>query len=100
MRDWTRYEEAKSLRESGLTLKQVGEALGVSAGRAKQMLEDLRRHAGQVAREKEDTRLVKWGQNLNPSTRARLESAARELIEYGWKVVPPGAWSSGEPPND
>ena len=40
MRDWTRYEEAKSLRESGLTLKQVGEALGVSVVVAESVVTD------------------------------------------------------------
>jgi hypothetical protein len=42
-RDWARYEEANRLRRSGMTLQQVGEALGVSAGRVRQMLKALER---------------------------------------------------------
>ncbi|CAB4159773.1 hypothetical protein UFOVP726_9 [uncultured Caudovirales phage] len=42
-RDWSRYEEAKRLRDSGLTLKQTGEAIGVSGNRVRQMLKALER---------------------------------------------------------
>lgn len=38
MRNWPRYELAKKLRDDGLTYKKIGEQLGVSAGRASQMV--------------------------------------------------------------
>ena len=96
MRDWTRYEEAKRLRDSGRTMREIGQALGVSPGRASQMLEDLRRHQEQLALEVKNQATPAWGEDLNPSTRSRLEAAALELVGHGWSVKPPGAWSSGE----
>lgn len=43
MRNWKRYKEAKRLRDSGLTLKAIGEAMNVSATRVQRMLMDLER---------------------------------------------------------
>lgn len=92
MRNWERHEEAKRLRDSGLTYKEIGAALGVSTVRAKQMLDELLRHHAQLAREAENPGLKKWGSHLNPSTRSKMESWARELQSHGWKVEPPGEW--------
>lgn len=40
-----RYEKAKRLRDTGLTLKAIGAELGVSSTRVRQMLEELERRA-------------------------------------------------------
>jgi hypothetical protein len=73
MRDWKRYDEAKSLRDAGLTLKEVGAALGVSGSRAREMLETVARRERQLAEEAEDPSLVPWWRGLKNHTVGQLE---------------------------
>jgi transcriptional regulator with XRE-family HTH domain len=73
MRDWERYEEAKRLRDSGLTLKEVGARLGLSGSRIRQMLQTLERRERQIAREKEDPSLVPWWRGLKVDTAMILQ---------------------------
>lgn len=90
MKDLERHEKAKALRDGGATYKQVGEALGVSPGRARQMIDDLDR---KTRREQQEVEAGVWGRGLDKATRAKVERLARELLKYGWKVEPPGAWA-------
>lgn len=50
-----RYEKALALREKGLTLKEVGERLGVGRTRAGQLIARARRYRKQENREAEET---------------------------------------------
>lgn len=43
-RDWSRHREAKRLKDSGFTLDAVGQELGVSTERVRQLLDQLERH--------------------------------------------------------
>lgn len=49
MKDWKRYEEAQRLRDSGLTIKAVGEALGVGPTATRRMLVAI--HRREITRE-------------------------------------------------
>lgn len=54
MINWARYEEAKRLRNSGMIYKDVGNALGVSATRARQMIEQYDKHLKRLEQIAED----------------------------------------------
>lgn len=43
MKNWSRREEAKRLRDTGMTYKEVGAAMGVSASYARVLVEQKRR---------------------------------------------------------
>lgn len=73
MRDWTRYEKAKQLRDAGMTLKSVGAELGVSAGRAGQMVAEQEHRERMIAVEAENPSLVPWHRGLKDRTRYELE---------------------------
>jgi hypothetical protein len=47
-KDWSRYEQALSLREGGAKLSEVGQALGVSVSRARMMIKSAERHRSMV----------------------------------------------------
>ena len=74
MRDWKRYEEAKRLRDTGLTLKATGAALGISAARVRDMLAALERRERQLAREAENPSLVPWWRGLKYGTLYELQT--------------------------
>lgn len=74
MRDWGRHEEAKRLKKTGLTLKEVGEALCVSRGRVHAMLKELENRDRRIAREAEYPSLAPWHRGLKYSTWSELES--------------------------
>jgi hypothetical protein len=79
MPDQNRYEEARRLRNTGLTLKAVGAALGVSGERVRSMLNSLEREERRSAKEAADPSLIPWNRGLEHATylklyRARFES--------------------------
>jgi len=102
MRDWKRYEEAKRLRDTGLTLKATGALLGVSGNRVRDMLGTLERRDRQIAREAEDPSLVPWWRGLQLRTHYELKQrgfdsreacmalAADELTIWRGAVALPG----------
>jgi predicted ArsR family transcriptional regulator len=72
MPDLIRYKKAKSLRDSGMSLRDVGAALGVTPQRIRQMLKKLEQYEHVVSD-------------------AELESARRLLERNGWRCEPPNA---------
>ena len=78
MRDWKRYEEAKRLRDTGLTFKAVGAALGVGVERARQMVASYARREEQLARWKENP---PWWEGLTGQTGRKLEWAGFDSRE-------------------
>ena len=105
--DWERHEDAKRLRSNGMTLKAVGETLGVSVGRVRQMLFDLDRKnqkdAYAIEQAKIDAELASrsWWCGLSSKTTWYLERvgiksrddciafAGNDLILYRGTVVLP-----------
>ena len=81
MRDWKRYEEAKRLRDTGLTFKAVGAALGVSAERAREMVALQVRRERQLAWAAENPRTPPWWEGLKHRTKYELERAGFESRE-------------------
>ena len=81
MRDWTRYEEAKRLRDSGLTLNEAGEALGVSRSRVYEMLGMLKRRDIHRAWALDNKIAPPWWEGLGNKTRFALERAGFESRE-------------------
>jgi hypothetical protein len=81
MRDWKRYEEAKRLRDTGLTLKATGAALGVSGARVRDMLATLERRERRRAWEAENPRPKPWWQGLAHRTKYELERAGFDSRE-------------------
>lgn len=73
MRDWTRHEKAKKLRDSGMTFKAVGEALGVGAARASDMVRMQERREAYQAYRAEHPEPTKWFDGLTTGTAYRLE---------------------------
>lgn len=73
MRDWTRYENAKKLRDAGMTFKAVGVELCVSVERARQMVAAQERRERRIAVEAENPSLVPWHRGLKYGTRYELE---------------------------
>lgn len=73
MRDWKRYEEAKRLRDSGLTFKAVGEALGVGADRARDLVKAQERREAYLAYRAEHPRKPEWFDGLTAKTAERLK---------------------------
>ena len=73
MRDLKRYEEAKRLRDTGLTLKATGVAMGVSAARVGDMLSFLRRIERRAAQLAENPIAPPWWEGLKPRTKYELE---------------------------
>ena len=66
--DRKRYEEAKRLRESGLTFKAIGISLGVSGSRARQMYKSQLTYEHRCAMEAENPRPKAWHHGLSYST--------------------------------
>lgn len=81
MKDWSRYEEARALRDSGLSLKAVGQRLGISGSRVASMLRQLARKQAQDAREAADPSLVPWDRGLSGRARFALMRAGIESPE-------------------
>lgn len=73
MRDWKRYEEAKRLRDTGLTLKATGAALGVSVTRVSTMLAQLELRERHRAWKAENPRPPDWWEGLKSGTQCTLE---------------------------
>lgn len=73
MRDWTRYEKAKQLRDAGMTFKAVGAELGVGAQRAREMVFAQERRARRLEAEKENPSIIPWHRGLKYGTRYELE---------------------------
>jgi hypothetical protein len=106
-KDWKRHEEAKRLRSNGMTLKAVGETLGVSVGRVRHMLSELDRKnkmdAYAIEKAKSDAELASrsWWGGLSSRTSWYLERvgiksrddciafAGDDLILYRGTVVLP-----------
>ena len=81
MRDWKRYEEAKRLRDTGLTLKATGAVLGVSGGRVREMLAVLERRERSRAWEADNPRPKPWWHGLAHRTKYELERAGFDSRE-------------------
>lgn len=81
MRDWKRYEEAKRLRDTGLTLKATGAVLGVSGGRVREMLTALERRERSRAWEADNPRPKPWWHGLAHRTKYELERAGFDSRE-------------------
>lgn len=102
MRNWQRYEEAKRLRDTGLTLKATGALLGVSGPRVRDMLATLERRERGRAFEAENPRTPPWHEGLKHRTVYELERAgfdsrdacmtlaAKELTMWRGAVALPG----------
>lgn len=102
MRDWTRYEEAKRLRDSGMTFKAVGEALGVSAARARDLVRGQENRAAYLAYREANPKAPDWFAGLSANTARRLKEcgfnsredchflAADDLQMWRGSVVLPG----------
>ena len=73
MRDWKRYEEAKRLRDTGLTLKATGAAPGVCGDTVRYMLASLERREKSRVWATENPSLVPWWWGLKHGTRWELE---------------------------
>lgn len=73
MRDWSRYEEAKRLRDSGLSLDAIGAELGVGASRVREMLKFLARKEREEAWRAENPVSPRWHDGLKLSIRLELE---------------------------
>jgi hypothetical protein len=102
MRDWKRYEEAKRLRDTGLTLKATGAAPGVCGDTVRYMLASLERREKSRVWATENPSLVPWWWGLKHGTRWELEQrgidsrdaymalAADELSIWRGAVALPG----------
>jgi hypothetical protein len=102
MRDWKRYEEAKRLRDTGLTLKETGAALGVCGDTVRNMLAKLKSREKVSVWAAENPSLVPWSWGLKDGTRWELEQrgfdsrdacmalAADELTIWRGYVALPG----------
>lgn len=104
---WERHEDAKRLRSNGMTLKAVGETLGVSVERIRQMLSELdrknKKDAYAIKKAKSDAELASrnWWGGLSSRTSWHLERvgiksrddciafAGDDLILYRGTVVLP-----------
>lgn len=76
MRDIERYQQAKALRQQGLTYAEVGKALGVSATRAMYMVQWLDRQAQAKAQgANTPSRDPTWWDGLRVSTAHALHKA-------------------------
>jgi hypothetical protein len=73
-KDWKRHEEAKRLRDSGMTLKAVGAVLGVGAERVRNMLGDIERRDRVLATNP-------WWAGLEPRTVNALLSRGIDSCE-------------------
>lgn len=74
MRNWGKYEEAKRLRDTGLTIKAIGAVLGVSGGRVGEMLSTLKRREDRALWEEEDKSRIPWHRGLKINTYWTLKS--------------------------
>ena len=72
MKDWSRYEEAKRLRDSGMTYKDVGERMGVSSTRAREMVISMERKLRWIRFRAENPKPKKWYEGLSFATSNRL----------------------------
>ena len=102
MRNWKKYEEAKNLRDTGLTLKAIGAVLGVSGARVGEMLSTLKRREDHASWEAEDKSRIPWHRGLKINTYWILNSrgfdsrescvalAADDLTMWRGSVALPG----------
>lgn len=73
MRNWARYEEAKRLRDTGMTLMEVGASMGISATRVRDMLASLQRKKESDAAMADKS--PKWWDGLDYQTTRRLNES-------------------------
>jgi len=101
MRNLERYREAKRLRDSGMTLRQAGATMGVSAQSIRDMVTWIERWDAQCAREAANPSLIEWSRGLDNDTiwalrRLGIESRdgcqifAGELVFHRRDVCLPG----------
>lgn len=84
MRDWTRYEKAKQLRDAGMTFKAVGAELGVGAQRAREMVFAQERRARRLEAEKENPSIIPWHRGLkygHDTSLSDADSRARRIAK-------------------
>lgn len=103
MRDWTKAEEAKRLRERGLTFRAVGEVLGCSANHARQLVLKIERRDRELAIGRPNyLARPPWWSGLSTRTVWELENAGffsredcmilaeDEMTSYSGWMNPPG----------
>jgi hypothetical protein len=72
-KDWTRYEEAKRLRDSGMTFKAIGISLGVGMQRAREIVEKQERRERALAAERDNPSPIPWHRGLAYGMKYKLE---------------------------
>lgn len=89
VRNWIPYDQAKLMRDQGLTYRAIGEQLRVSVGRARQLVRvQESRLDGTLPPKVKRTRQIRL--KRKPASQDTLDRAIKMLKRYGYTVIAPG----------